>query len=154
MINNVSNVQCQKKASNLSFKGVYFLPNVTYMSEDNKLKTEVAAKLINKYFPQTDVFLGADNENDLTVLVQKKNNLTYLLDPEVISNMEISPSELVSLINLSTSLGAVHNDIWGKKNPAAQEKIKGVDKMSPFNIFMELKDIVIHFNEKYEDPKN
>ena len=149
MINKVSNMP-----ANVSFKGVYFLPNITYMSKDNKLKTEVAAKLINKYFPQTDVFLGANNENDLTVLVQKKNMLVDLLDPEIIQHMDLSPKELVDMINLTTALTASHNSIWGKKIPMIQDKIEGLDSMTVSNIFEKIQKLAVNFNEKYADPKN
>ena len=83
------------KLNNISFKGVYFLSNIYDINPENRVKVAKTVQKIDDMFPENDVFLGANQNGDLTVQVQKTNPLKYLLDPDVMEKLDISFEQLV-----------------------------------------------------------
>lgn len=110
--------------------------------------------MINKYFPENDVFLGSDENGELTIQIQKTNPLVHLLDPDVAQHINLSPKELVSMITAIVAMQEAHKNIWGEKTPTYTDKTTHLNSMSSCDLIMHLKDTILEFNEKYKDLSN
>ncbi len=143
-----------KNLSNISFKSVYLFPSINNLSKENKPKVQDGIKMINKYFPENDVFLGSDENGELTIQIQKTNPLVHLLDPDVAQHINLSPKELVSMITAIVAMQEAHKNIWGEKTPTYTDKTTHLNSMSSCDLIMHLKDTILEFNEKYKDLSN
>lgn len=143
-----------KNLSNISFKSVYLFPSINNLSEENKPKVHDGIKMINKYFPENDVFLGSDEKGELTIQVQKTNPLVHLLDPDVAQHINLSPKELVSMITAIVAMQEAHKNIWGETTPTFNDRTKNLNSMSCGDVVMHIKNTILEFNEKYKDLSN
>lgn len=143
-----------KNLSNISFKSVYLFPSINNLSKENKPKVQDGIKMINKYFPENDVFLGSDENGELTIQIQKTNPLVHLLDPDVAQHINLSPKELVSMITAIVAMQEAHKNIWGEKTPTCSGKTTNMNSMSNADVVMLLKGSISEFNEKYKEPLN
>lgn len=104
-------------------------------------------------FPENDVFLGANQNGDLTVQVQKTNPLKYLLDPDVMEKLDISFEQLVALLNFNSASKSLNDFIWDKKRPIAFEQIENVENLDIEDLAAKIQDTVSMFNQKNKDFK-
>lgn len=141
------------KLNNISFKGVYFLSNIYDINPENRVKVAKTVQKIDDMFPENDVFLGANQNGDLTVQVQKTNPLKYLLDPDVMEKLDISFEQLVALLNFNSASKSLNDFIWDKKRPIAFEQIENVENLDIDDLAAKIQDTVSMFNQKNKDFK-
>ena len=104
-----------QKTNNISFKSVFLFPSINNLAEQNRQKVDKGIKVTQDLFPQNDVFLGADEQGELTIQVQKTNPLKYLLEPDIAEHINLNPQEILALINVVTMLQASYDKLWNKK---------------------------------------
>ncbi len=143
MINKINN--------NISFKGVYFFPTINNMSEENKAKAGVFAKIAREAFPQNDIFLASDNNGELCMRVQKSNPLHLLMDTEIASMMGMTTIQLADLINLITAYKSAHNKIWGREEAYILDKTENINDMDAMDVSFQFCRIIDLFNKTHKD---
>lgn len=143
-----------QKTNNISFKSVFLFPSINNLAEQNRQKVDKGIKVTQDLFPQNDVFLGADEQGELTIQVQKINPLKYLLEPDIAEHINLNPQEILALINVVTMLQASYDKLWNKKQPLLTDKTTHIDKMQDIEVIKKITDTVIDFNEKYQEPLN
>ncbi len=143
-----------QKTNNISFKSVFLFPSINNLAEQNRQKVDKGIKVTQDLFPQNDVFLGADEQGELTIQVQKTNPLKYLLEPDIAEHINLNPQEILALINVVTMLQASYDKLWNKKQPLLTDKTTHIDKMQDIEVIKKITDTVIDFNEKYQEPLN
>lgn len=143
-----------QKTNNISFKSVFLFPSINNLAEQNHQKVDKGIKVTQDLFPQNDVFLGADEQGELTIQVQKINPLKYLLEPDIAEHIDLNPQEILALINVVTMLQASYDKLWNKKQPLLTDKTTHIDKMQDIEVIKKITDTVIDFNEKYQEPLN
>ena len=70
------------------------------IKQSNAQKLDIAIEVINKYYPQNDVFLGADENGELVYQIQKADPYIELFNADVLMKTGINPQELQSLVYL------------------------------------------------------
>ena len=146
MINKINN--------NISFKGVYFFPNINNMSEKNKSKAGVFAKIVRETFPCNDIFLGADECGELYMRVQKSNPLHLLMDEEIARRLNLSPIQLAHLINLLTDLKSAQNKIRGIQEPYVLDKTEHIDDLDELDLTYQFCRVIDLFNKTHKELEN
>ena len=111
------------KINNISFKRAAATPSLLNIEPSNAQKLDVAIEVINKYYPQNDVFLGADEKGELVYQIQKADPSIELFDTDVLTKTRTNPQELLSLINLARLYKTAYNTIHNIKEPV--EKYNG-----------------------------
>ena len=99
-------------------------------------------------FPENDIFLGSDNNGDLTVQVQKTNPLKYLFDTKVMEKMNVSVEQLAALLNFNAATKTLNDFIWNKKRPIEFKKIEDIEDLDIDDIAKKIQDTVSSFNQK------
>ena len=146
MLNKVNN--------NISFKGVYFFPNINNMSDENKAKAGAFAKVAKQAFPQNDIFLASDNTGELYMRVHKANPLRLLLDQEIAAMMGMTTIQLAELINLVIAYKSAHDELWGKEDPYVVDKTENINDMDAMDISFQFCRIIDLFNKTHRDIAN
>ena len=136
------------KISNVSFKGIYFLSNIQEIAPENQIKVAKTVQKIDEMFPENDIFLGSDNNGDLTVQVQKTNPLKYLFDTKVMEKMNVSVEQLAALLNFNAATKTLNDFIWNKKSPIEFKKIEDIEDLDIDDIAQKIQDTVSSFNQK------
>ncbi len=137
------------KVNNISFKRAIPTPSLLNVNLTNTKRLDVAIELINKFFPQNDVFLGADETGELVYQIQKADPYINLFDMDVLTKTRTNPQELISLVNLCRVYKAAYNTIHNIKVPAERYKTQNINKMSSVDIAKCVKSSLEEFNKKY-----
>ena len=138
----------------VSFKGVYCLPDINNLSDKNKAKVGVFAKLATQNFPANDIFLGADESGELYMKVQKANPLHLLMDEEIAARMNISPIQLAYLINFLSDLKSAYNNNHGIQQPCVMDKTDNIDDMDAMDLSFRFCRVIDLFNKLHKDVES
>ena len=149
MINKINNMS----GNNISFKRVVPTPALLNMPQSNAEKLDMAIEMINKHYPQNDVFIGADDNGELVYQIQKADPSIELFNSDVLAKTKVNPQELATLLNLCKLYKAVYNRIHNIKEPVAKYKTNNIEKLSPQHIAMGIKYSLDEFNKKYPPEK-
>ena len=141
------------KVNNISFKRAAATPSFLNIKQSNAQKLDIAIEVINKYYPQNDVFLGADENGELVYQIQKADPYIELFNADVLMKTGINPQELQSLVYLCKLYKAAYNNIHDIKEPAERYKTKNIDKMTALDIAKSINYSLIEFNKKYPSEK-
>ena len=142
------------KTQNVSFKQAIITPSIMNMKPVNVNKLDVAVELINKFFPQNDVFLGSNQQGELIYQIKKSEPLLALFDKEVLQKTKTNPAELAALINMCRIFKAIHNAAYDIKEQSMDFSTKNIDIMKRVEIARKIKNSLIEFNKKYPETKN
>lgn len=141
------------KINNISFKRAAATPSLLNIEPSNAQKLDVAIEVINKYYPQNDVFLGADEKGELVYQIQKADPSIELFDTDVLTKTRTNPQELLSLINLARLYKTAYNTIHNIKEPVEKYKTKNIDRMTDLDIAKSINYSLLEFNKKYPPDK-
>ena len=140
--------------SNFSFKGVYLYPNINNLSDKNKQKANEFIKIAQKTFPQNDIFLCTDESGEIQMRAQKSNPLHLLVDSEVASQMKMSLTELVSLINFTEYFKSAHDKLWNKEEPYVLDQTTNIDYLDSTDLTYQFCKTIELFNQTHKDIEN
>ena len=123
----------------VSFKGVYCFPDINNLSDKNKAKVGVFAKLATQNFPANDIFLGADEIVPLE---------------EIAARMNISPIQLAYLINFLSDLKSAYNNNHGIQQPCVMDKTDNIDDMDAMDLSFRFCRVIDLFNKLHKDVES
>lgn len=138
----------QKTNANLSFKKAYILPSIENIKPENGRKVDAARKMIDFFFPENDVFIGADARGELNYHIEKNNKLMYLSEPEYYEKMNLNIDEFVDLVQFVNIFNYNHKALWGKTEILI-DKTKNLSKMSTLELLTQFSEKIDEFNKKY-----
>ncbi len=139
---------------NISFKGIFLFPTIEKVTPENRSKVDQGMRMAEQFFPNNDVFLGGTDKGELTIHVQKKNPLHYLLDPSVAQAINMPDEQIYAYVNDAIMMQMTHDELWGEKPPYQDDVTSGIDKMKPKDVVMKLHDVLTEFNQKYPETLN
>lgn len=142
------------KTNNVSFKGIYYVPSIKYLSDKNKEKVQDFIIAANSHFPDNDIFLSSDESGQVYMRAQKANPLHKLADTEIAAKMNITLPQLVDLINLTSALQSAHNKVWDIKEPYALDATKNIDEMDSMDLTFQFCRTIDLFNKTHKDLEN
>ncbi len=149
MINKINNTS----GNNISFKRVFTTTSLANIDLPDLKRLDAAIELINKYYPQNDVFLGADETGELVYQIQQADPYIELFNADVLAKTKIDPKELLSVLKLCRLYKDVHNKIYNIKEPAERFSTIRINELSSEYIAMGIKCALDEFNKKYPPEK-
>ena len=138
----------QKTNANLSFKKAYILPSIENIKPENGRKVDTARKMIDFFFPENDVFIGADARGELKYHIEKSNKLMNLSEPDYCKEMNLDIDEFVNLVHFINLFNYSHKILWGKEEILV-DKTKNLSKMSTLELLTQFSEKIDEFNKKY-----